>query len=348
MRSFIGLIGLIILSSCGPKIKQPRIILYTDTPESLTLELTRLFEETHGIEVEEVMEGTSWLMSRLRAEKAYPIADVFMGASGTVPGVIGAREGLFASYRPKGWEALSVRDGKLLLRDKDWKWVAFGFASLGLAYSRSTTPTKDLPKTWEELGNPAWKETLTIWDPSISGTASLFLATSMSRFIQRGESEEEAWRFLAGFYRSIKRYAEEGPPAFSVGKGIVRLGVHLDNQFIFYKEQLKNPKEKESLEYYLPQQSAILADPVALVAGAPNPQEAKLFIDFLLSPEAQKILSSTFWIRSPDGRVSLPERHPYASRGAGALLAQAMDLDFDWLSNNFDRIRIYWQNHIEN
>ncbi len=346
-KNFLVFFLCFALFGCRSKENKKKLVLYTDTPESLTLQLTNLFEKTHGIEVEEVMEGTSWLMSRMRAEKAYPIADVFMGASGTVPGVVGAKEDLFESYTPKEWENMPVRDGKFLLRDQNWKWVTFGFASLGLAYSKKTLQPQDLPKTWENLADPQWKGEITIWDPSVSGTATLFIASCVLRYVNRGETEGKAMDFLRGFYKNIKKYAEDGPPAFSVNKGIVKLGIHLDNQFIFYKNQLKDKTDQEALCFYLPNQSAILSDPVALVAHAPHPEEAKLFIDFLLTPEAQKILSSTFWIRSKEGKISLPESHPYAKESAGLIKDKAMDLDFNWLAANFDRIRVYWQNHVE-
>lgn len=334
-----------LLVGCRSHGREKKVVLYTDTPESLTLELAKLFEEKHGIKVEAVMEGTSWLMTRLRAERARPIADVFMGASGVLPGVIGAREGWLDRYVPVGWENLPEKEGKLWLRDREWKWVGFGFASLGLAYSLKHTTAEELPERWEDLSQPQWKSSLTIWDPSVSGTATLFLASFLQRARLAGRGEAAGWEDLRGFYRNLKKYAEEGPPAFLVAQGLVRLGVHLDNQFLYYRRKAKISAQE--LRFYLPEQSVILTDPVALVSGAPHPQEAKLLIDFFLSPSAQEILSRTFWVRSAAGELRLPSEHPYAGVAAAELLARALTLDIDWMANNFDRARIYWQNEIE-
>ncbi|MBI4063085.1 MAG: extracellular solute-binding protein [Elusimicrobia bacterium] len=344
-------------SSCSSRQSKRKLVLYTDTPESLTLELTKRFEELYGIEVEEVLEGTSWLLTRLRAEQNHPIADVFMGASGTVPGVIGKREGLFAPYIPKNFENLPVQGGKLKLRDEDWYWTGFGFAALGLAYDKTRTPWDELPNAWPDLAQPKWKGELTIWDPSVSGTATLFLVASLWRYVGQGRPEEEGWDNLRGFYRNLKKYAEEGPPAFSVSKGLVRLGVHLDNQFLYYRKKVK--EGASDLSFYLPQESPILSDPLALVAQSPHPQEAKLFIDFVLSPAAQDILSTTFWIRDAKGRACLPADHPYLEAAGGSkdfnsrclagqiLIKDALEMDFDWMAASFDRARVYWQNHVE-
>ncbi|MBI4369307.1 MAG: extracellular solute-binding protein [Elusimicrobia bacterium] len=372
------------LSACSGRNESRRVVLYTDTPESLTLELAGLFEKEYGIKVEAVMEGTSWLMTRLRAERVRPIADVFMGASGTIPGVIGSREGFLASFAPRGWESLPIREGKLQLRDPQWRWVAYGFASLGLAYSRKYTKDEELPRRWEDLSDPKWKGALTIWDPSVSGTATLFLVSSLERATANGRGEEAGWDDLRGFYRNLKKYAEEGPPAFLVANGLVRLGVHLDNQFLYYGRKTK--ASPEELRFYLPPQSPILTDPVALVEGAPHPEEGKLLIEFLLSSEAQEILNRTFWVRQGPGLYRLPKEHPYSevqsrisvsgASGAGSsangpkskvrsrgikigkntalrpggaeeLLEGALDMDFEWMAANFDRARIYWQNNIE-
>lgn len=345
MRFLWLLCVLFCFGSCSQE-KKRKLILYTDTPEALTLELTGLFEKQHGIEVEEVMEGTSWLLTRLRAERGHPIADVFMGASGTVPGAIGAREELLAVYQPQVLGQLPVIESGLQLRDPQWRWVGFGFASLGLAYSLTTLQPQELPQSWDNLSDPQWHQDLTIWDPSVSGTATFFLASSLWRAISEGRGENGGWEFLKGFHRNLKKYSEEGPPAFIVAKGIVKLGVHLDNQFIYYKGKLK--QGGDSLMFHLPKPYLVVTDPVGLVQGAPHAQEGRLFIDFLFSQEAQQILARNFWIRDHEGHLIAPAQHPL-----GALIAQShfqdsvQKFDFDWLAQNFDRIRVHWQNHIE-
>ncbi|MEK7288074.1 MAG: extracellular solute-binding protein [Elusimicrobiota bacterium] len=350
---------LAFLASCDASSHQRKLVLYTDTPESLTLKLTDIFEKKYGIEVEEVMEGTSWLMTRLRAERARPIADVFMGASGTVPGVLGAREGIFFPYTPIAAQAWPWKQGKLQLRDKDWKWFAFAFASLGLVYSSAAVAALELPPTWESLAEPRWRGQLTMWDPSVSGTSTLFLVSSLERAINHGLGEEGGWKFLSGFYHNLKKYSEGGPPLLDVAHGVVRMGLHLDNQFLYYRQ--KSGPTGASVSFYLPPESPVLSDPAALVAGAPHPAEARLFLTFLLSEEAQRILGTTFWVRDASGRVHLPTGHPYGDKAkeakkvggkkqdtvARGLMETALEMDFERMAAGFDRARIHWQNHIE-
>ncbi|MBI2070432.1 MAG: extracellular solute-binding protein [Elusimicrobia bacterium] len=341
-RPAFFLFFLLLINGCRSRDTR-KLVLYTDTPESLTLELARRFEEKHGIKVEAVMEGTSWLMTRLRAEQGRPIADVFMGASGTVPAMVLAREGILSAYTPLGLETMPTQEGPLWLRDPQWRWVGFGFASLGLVYDRHEIPKGELPEHWDELADAKWKQGLTIWDPSVSGTATSFLVASLWRLISAGRGEEGGWAFLEAFHQNLKKYAEEGPPAFLVAHGVVRLGLHLDNQFLYYRRKVKENREK--LSFYLPRPVFVFTDPVGLVADAPHPDEGKLFIDFLHSPEAQAILSSTFWVKDDRGRIILPPEHPYSD--SRQLVNSALVMNFEWMAENFDRARIYWQNHVE-
>lgn len=347
MRRYF-IFALLSFLSCAEDSGKRKVVVYTNTPEGVVAQLAQLFETRYGIEVEAIMEGTSWLLTRLRAERRRPIADVFMGAAGAVPAVLAGRDGLLASYIPSGWEDLPATGDQMALRDSQWRWIGFGFASFGLVYSTAFLNPDEVPQTWDELIHPKWRGELTLWDPSVSGTATYFLVYSLERIRRRGGSEEMGWVYLRGFYKNLKKYAEEGPPAFLVSHGIVKLGVHLDNQFIYYRQKASHGKD--SLRFHLPKDSPVLTNPIGLVAGAPHAEEGKLFIDFILSPDAQQILAGSFWVRGRDGTIKFPEGYPYGPLFAAdrsRLREFFIELNEESMAAQYDRARIYWQNYIE-
>lgn len=325
-----------------------KAVVYSSMPEGMAQRLSQAFTQKTGVKVEMVLEGTSWLLTRLRAERRRPIADVFMGAAGSVPAIVAAKEGLLETYTPEGWQDLPLSESNLALRDEQWRWVGFAFAAMGLVYSEEYTSPVEAPKTWDELADPRWRGELTLWDPSVSGTATLFLVFSLQRLIHNGANEDAAWEYLRGFYKNIKKYAEEGPPAFLVTHGMVKVGVHLDNQYLYYVDAKSYGYEK--LRFVLPEGSPVLTNPVCLVAGSSHALQGKMFIDFLLSPEGQAIVGMSFWVRSREGQIHLPQRHPYWARFDGKpaeVTKMAANLDLGYMADNFDKARIHWQNYIE-
>lgn len=121
-------------------------------------------------------------------------------------------------------------------------------------------------------------------NPLTSGGARWNILAAWGAMLEQGKSEDEAKEYLRGLFQRVPvqdKSARESLQTFVGGVGDVLLG---------YENELLLAQEKgEGLEYIVPDQTILIENPVALVNTSANPEAAQAFIDFLLTPEAQKV-----------------------------------------------------------
>jgi len=239
-----------------------------------------------------------------------------------------------------------VSRGNLILRDPEFRWTGMCIIALGYAYNPQLLKPDELPKTWDDLADPIYRGKIEMWDPGVSGTAMLFLGSSLQRFKNRGEGEEAGWDYLKGYWQNLRGYTVEGSPAFNVARGSVGIGIHFEHQVLdFVEEQAGGGTAtgNETIAWYLPPDSPVSVDPIALIKNAPNPDNGKLFIDFVMSKEGQEIVNRFFFSVDPE----MPPPGGMKDLDIETLTAKAQKLDTEWMAENGDRIRKRWQNEIE-
>lgn len=321
------------------------VMVYTPFPVSIAQAWVKPFEEQTGIHVEQIKEGTTRVYSRLRAEKSNPRADVWIGGGGMVPFISAADDEMLEPYRPKGWEDMPEKRGNLILRDPQWRWVGATVIGLGYAYNPARTSPAELPKSWDDLADPKWKNEIIMWDPASSGTAMLFLQAALVRSIKSTGSEEAGWKYLKAFYNNLQRYTDV-PPSMLVSRGQVKIGVHFEHQVLEYLQQSHDPaaiaEMQKNLRWTILPESPVIVDPIALVRNAPHPENARKFIDFIMSRTGQGILNKLCFVRDP---AYGPPR--YLDYSLDQLLSNAMPLDVAWMGKSFNPIRTRWENEVE-
>ena len=82
-------------------------------------------------------------------------------------------------------------------------------------------------------------------------------------------------------------------------------------------------------------------EPAAMLKDGPDPVEAKMFIDYILSAEGQKVMQEHFHLLS----FTNPELSPRAEAASLADLV-LIDYDFDWAGENKTRLIEKFQNDI--
>ncbi len=326
--------------------KGEQVVVYTPFPKVTARELKYEFEARTGIKVVQVLEGTSRVRGRLRAEKDDPNADVWYGGGGILPFVAAADEDLLEPYIPAGYEDMPVQRGNMLLRDPDFRWTGMCIIALGYAYNPQILSPDEAPKTWDDLIDPKFRKQIEMWDPGTSGTAMLFLDSVLLRHIERGEGEEAGWDYLKEYWQNLKRYTVEGKPAFNVARGATPIGIHFEHQVLeFVAEQTGGDLSSmnETIRWELPPDSPVIVDPIALIKNGPNQENGKKFIDFVMSEDGQRIVNRFFFSVNPD----LPPPEGLGDWTLDKLSERAQALDPVWMAEHYDRIRKRWQNEIE-
>jgi sulfate transport system substrate-binding protein len=103
--------------------------------------------------------------------------------------------------------------------------------------------------------------------------------------LEQGKSDEEAIDYLKELFLHHvpvqDKSAREALATFMGGKGDVMLAY--ENEAIFAQNQ------GQELDYVVPDQTILIENPVAVVNTSKNPQKAQAFVDYLYTPEAQKV-----------------------------------------------------------
>jgi sulfate/thiosulfate transport system substrate-binding protein len=121
-------------------------------------------------------------------------------------------------------------------------------------------------------------------NPFTSGGAKWNIMAAYGAQLEKGKSPEEAQQYLAELFKNVPvldKSARESLQTFSSGKGDVLLG--------YENEAILAQQKGEELDYMVPDQTLLIENPVAATSEAKDPELAQSFVDFLYTPEAQKI-----------------------------------------------------------
>jgi sulfate/thiosulfate transport system substrate-binding protein len=124
-------------------------------------------------------------------------------------------------------------------------------------------------------------------NPFTSGGAKWNIMAAYGAQLEKGRSEQEAEQYVADLFKNVSvldKSARESLQTFSSGKGDVLLG--------YENEAILAQQNGEDIDYIVPDQTILIENPLAATSGAKDPKLAKSFVDFLYTPEAQRIFVS--------------------------------------------------------
>ena len=236
------------------------------------------FQKATGIRVVQTHRPTGEALAQLRAEASNPKTDIWWGGTGD-PFLQAAEVGLLEPYRPvylndlHGW---SVRQYAM---SHD---MVGGFytSAIGFGWNTELLKKKKLPapKCWADLIKPEYKGEVEISHPASSGTAYTVLAGLVQQM-----GEDAAFDYLKKLHRNISNYTRSGQAqAPNVAKGEVGIGI----TFMFSFEPWRH--NKYPIQTAAPcEGTSFEIGGIALVKGARNPEAAKRYYDWLMSPAGQ-------------------------------------------------------------
>jgi iron(III) transport system substrate-binding protein len=244
--------------------------------EGMVGEFNKLYP---GIIVNWVRMSSGESLTRLRNEASNPQFDVWWG--GPIDSYIAAaQEGLLEPYASPN--DVNLRNPKLMKAPDD-AWHGIYIGTLGFATNSNylaANPQLSAPASWDDLLKPEWQGQILIAHPSSSGTSYTALCTVIQ---MRGE--EAAWEYERAFTANVLQFTKSGAaPARFAGAGEAAVAVVFSHDIVAQIEkglplELTFPAEGTGYEI----------GGTAMVKGAKNPELAKLWIDWALTPGAQEL-----------------------------------------------------------
>lgn len=288
---------LLAVMVCGTAAAQETLRILSPHPPAMRDEFDTGFKawlaEEHGVEAEiEWMDqgGTSNIVrfitsEFLRSPDGINI-DIFFGG-GTDSYIQFTRDGLLETYEVPA-DILGAVQADIFgvpIFDPEHRWYGVALAGFGIMHNKVLQGLFKLPevKTWEDLTNPELQGRIATADPRNSGSAHM-----VYEIILQAYGWDKGWQVLQEMGANVK--------AFTTGASDVPNEVQLGNvvygpviDFYAYAQIASTGADK--LGYVTPAGlSVINADPIGILKGAPRMELAKRFIDFCLTPRAQKLL----------------------------------------------------------
>jgi len=287
-----------------------KVVVYMPSPAGLADKLAAGFEAKTGVKVEQFQGTTGEILARLETEAANPQADVVILAS-WADGLLMKKQGKLASYSPEN-------SGKMYATWKDADNTIFGTSASAVGVIYNTRIFPSVSADWNDLANAPYKNQLAIPDPEKSGACKDFLSGYINN---KGEAAGwKTWESLAANGMKIPGANAAALEAVTTGeKGILAAGV----DYNAYSSMAKG----EPLKIYYPAGGTVINPrPAMILKTSPNTTNARAFMDYLLSDEAQNLVASAYLL---PGRSDIQ-----CKNRANVSEIPVLKVDWDWMMNN--------------
>ncbi len=253
------------------------LVVYSGRNEELVGPIIERFEEESGIDVEVRYGDTAELAATILEEGENSPADVFLSQDAGALGAVADR-GLLS---PLSEGTLGQVDERF--RSPEGEWVGVSGRARVVAYNTVALSEEDLPDSIFGFTEPQWEGRIS-WAPT-NGSFQAFVTA-----LRVIEGEDAAHQWLEGIQANNPRVYENNIAILeAVASGEVDIG--FVNHYYLFRKLEEQGEGFPARNYYLKN-----GDPGALVnvAGvgilrtADNPEEARQFVEFLLSEEAQE------------------------------------------------------------
>ena len=289
------------------------VTVYMPSPKGLNEKYIAAFEEETGVKVD-LFEGTTGeILARLEAEKDNPVADVVVLASWS-DGLAMKKEGNLESYDAKDADKL-YED----FIDSDKELFGTSASSVGVIYN--TTIVENLDADWADFADEKYNGDIALPDPEKSGSAKDFLAG----YFSQNKDDWKTWEDIAANGLTIPGANKAALEAVTTGeKAILLAGVDYN--------AYKSIADGEPLAIYYPKSGTVINPrPAMILKSAKNMDNAKAFIDFLISDKAQELVADAYLL---PGRSDITTD----KRTNVADIPQFENLDWDYMLENADEI----------
>jgi iron(III) transport system substrate-binding protein len=288
--------GLAFAAAAGPAFAQGQVTVYCSILEEQCREGAAMFEKATGTKVLMVRKSTGEVYAQVKAEAGNPRGDVWWGGPGE-PHLQAADEGLLDEYKSPRLPELHDWAQRHAEQSK-FRTNGIYLGALGVGYNTEVLKKKGIaaPKCWADLLDPKLHDEVQIADPSSSGTAYVFLATTVQRL-----GEEKGFEYLKALHKNISQYTKSGiAPVKAAALGETAVGI------AFIHDMLTQKLQGAPIETVAPcEGTGYETGSVSIIKGGKNPEAARKFVDFTLSPDAQNINAKLKINSIPSNRNSL-------------------------------------------
>ena len=269
--------GFGLLMAIGTAATADTVTIYSGRGEALIGPLVSQFQEETGITAQVRYGGTSEMATLLMEEGDSTPADLFWAQDA---GALGALAPHFAELPAEVNESLLP-----VFRDASNKWAATSGRTRVLVHSTERVDADDLPASLQDLTDEAYRGRVAF--APTNGSFQAFLTA-----FRLTEGEDAARDWLEGMIANDARvYSNNGTQIEAIANGEVDFG--LVNNYYLGRYTGRDPDFPVAQTHFQPGDigNLVLVAGAGIVEASDNQENARKFIDFLLSPAAQQFIT---------------------------------------------------------
>lgn len=274
-----ALCGLLGLGLSNNTQAEGKLTVYCSVQNTTCEKVTQAFSKKYNVETQFVRNSTGTVLGKIKAEKDNPQADVWYG--GTIEPHLQAREaGLLETYRSPLQKDILPQLQKLTEQRGDTTSIIY-LMDLGIGMNEKTLAEKGIakPQCYENLLKPEFKELIQYPDPRVSGTGYTILSTLITIM-----GEDEAYKYLKALDKNMGQYTKTGMATANLSTGAAAIDIGFMHTYVREHDKgapVVGVLPCEGIGYTL--------GAVSIIKNGRNLENAKRFVDFVLTVEAQEI-----------------------------------------------------------
>ena len=287
-------LGLMAGPAAGQGKPEDQVVVYSAADADMVNAMVAAFQQKYpAVKVSTVVAGTGEIIKRVEAEASRPLGDVLWSVG---PESLGAKKSLLAPYESR--EAAAFFPGQA---PADHVWTPFTVMPYIIMYNKKLVPDAEAPKAWKDVLDARWKGKVAYADATKSGSSYTLLVTWLTVF----GKNDTGWKFVEDVLRQSKVLPKSSMTYQMVANAEIPIGLTFEQAAFDY---LKGGAPIGIV--YPAEGTAIIPDGSALIANAPHPNAARLFLDFTVSKEGQALVVDKFGRRSVRRDVATPAGLP--------------------------------------
>lgn len=258
--------------------KEGTVTVYHSVNRKVLKNLCKAYSKKFGIKANCTRKGTGGIIKMITADTMAGINKCDVVSVGD--------KGMFLIWKDKKViqpykDAVNLNKMRKDLIDPDGWHHPARLTYYGISYSTKKVKPSEIPKDWDEIFDPKWKGKLGVVNPRTAGPARLWLA---------GMIKKHGW----GYFKKLSKMK---PLMIKSSSTAAKLLVRGEVSIIVPGSEhgvSKRKKKGQPVGMSYPKSGLMGKDSrVALCAGAPHINAAKLWIDFETSQEGQAIVTGT-------------------------------------------------------
>ena len=238
------------------------------------------------VKVSAIPAGTPVAYGRITEWKGKPEVDIFWGGESALFEKLAEQKLLQKVEISKAaWDSIPASIGKpkpIPLKDPNGWWIGTVLEPYGLVYHPRLYQRLGLepPKDWDDLLHPKLKGNVAQCAPTRSSSSHATYEVILQR---DGDDKGWAWLQRLGGNTGIFTARSRDVPSV-VARGEFAAGFAVPS-YMAFEDRLAG----FDIQFVAPKTAWITPEPIAILAGAKNPQAARAFIEFVLSERGQRV-----------------------------------------------------------